>query len=80
MFTVIGHGNHRIYGHTRCIYTVLANPKHNGSFDRSGFASNLLHVGGALTVGSIKKLILFEYNDTSCELQSCSRGKTCFKK
>ena len=22
-------GNHQIYGHIRCIYTVLANPKHN---------------------------------------------------
>ena len=23
-------GNHQIYGHIRCIYTVLANPKHKG--------------------------------------------------
>ena len=24
-------GNHQIYGHIRCIYTVLANPKYRGS-------------------------------------------------
>ena len=25
-------GNHQIYGHIRCIYTVLANPRHLPSY------------------------------------------------
>jgi len=30
-------GNHRIYGHIRCIYTVLANPRHYSIVESKAF-------------------------------------------
>jgi len=50
------HGNHHIYGHIRCIYTVLANPNADEFFDISSYLTVLKHSCHGLSHGLMSEL------------------------
>jgi len=67
-------GDHQIYGHIRCVRTLLANSKHNPRFiGLQQLASNLVDINSHFTFRSHLHLPHPTWQEQKCSRWSCQR-------